>query len=282
LVRGAVAHGRELTLEDVKAQQADTTLTDAQFFTPYIVKALKGGADPRIVEAIGRLRRWDRTTPTGTPDGYDASDVDGARKQPTQREIDNSVAAAIYAVWRGQFIKNVVDATLGRYGLPQPGGADALNALKNLLVNYDQRHGVGVSGVDFFQAVPGGRDGLILKSLADALDLLAGPAFEAAFHGSTDQADYRWGALHRMTFGEQRYATDGGFSTVDVANHPVRADSADEFTFSNGPARRFVAQPGRPGQSSLPGGSSETPGSPYFANLLPRWLTNGTYRYAVG
>jgi acyl-homoserine lactone acylase PvdQ len=29
--------------------------------------------------------------------------------------------------------------------------------------------------------------------------------------------------------------------------------------------------------SSLPGGTSETLGSPYYINILPRWLTNDTY-----
>jgi penicillin amidase len=29
--------------------------------------------------------------------------------------------------------------------------------------------------------------------------------------------------------------------------------------------------------SALPGGTSETLGSPYYLNLLPRWLTNDTY-----
>ena len=31
-------------------------------------------------------------------------------------------------------------------------------------------------------------------------------------------------------------------------------------------------------RSSLPGGTSATIGDPYFVNLLPRWLTNETYR----
>jgi penicillin G amidase len=281
MIRSALARGERLTVQDVKDQQADVTLLDAEFFTPYLTAARPRATDPRVVEALGRLARWDRSTPTGTAEGYDASDVDGRRREPTRREVDNSIAATIYAVWRGQFVKNVIDARLAPYGLPQPGGAEALKALKNLLVTFDERHGVGVSGVDFF-AVPGvsdpaqRRDLLILDSLSDALDLLAGPAF----FGSTKQDDYRWGKLHRMAFGGQSYATDGGFSTVDVAGHDVRADAADEFTFGGGPVRRFVAQPVRGAmraESSLPGGTSETPGSPYYRNLLPDWLTNETY-----
>jgi penicillin G amidase len=305
MIRASVNRGRKLTVQDVKDQQADVTLLDAEFFAPYLTAALRRAAasttpalralaaDPRVAEAVGRVTKWDRTTPTGIPDGYDASDVDGHRLPPSRDEIADSVAATIYAVWRGQFVKNVIDAHIAPYGLPQPDGAEALKALKNLLVSFDDRRGVGASGVDFF-AVPGvadpadRRDVLLLKSLADALGLLAGPAFDSAFHGSTDQDDYRWGLLHRITFdaalGEPwtipAVATDGGFSTVDAASHNVRADAANEFTFGSGPVRRFVAQPVHGAMragSSLPGGTSETLGSPYYRNLLARWLTNETY-----
>lgn len=74
--------------------------------------------------------------------------------------------------------------------------------------------------------------------------------------------------------------TDGGFNVVDASSHGARADSVDEFTFGGGPVRRFVAQE-RHGwmraESALPGGTSETLGSPFYVNLLPRWLTNETY-----
>jgi penicillin G amidase len=305
MIRGALDRGRKLTVQDVKDQQSDVTLLDAEFFAPYLTAALARArssgtpalralaTDPRVAEAVGRITRWDRTTPTGTPDGYDASDVDGRLRTPSRDEIAGSVAATIYAVWRGQFVKNVLDAHIAPYNLPQPGGAEAMKALKNLLVGFDERHGVGASGVDFL-AVPGvgdpadRRDVLVLKSLADALDLLAGPAFESAFHGSTDQDDYRWGLLHRITLDAMlggpwtipAVATDGGFSTVDAASHNVRADAANEFTFGSGPVRRFVASPVHGvmrAESSLPGGTSEVLGSPYYRNLLDRWLTNETY-----
>jgi len=319
MVRGAIGSGRKLTARDVKDQQADVTLLDAEFFTPYIVAALGRatvsatpplaalGVDPRIVEAVGRLAAWDHTTTTGIPEGYDAADTNGQRGQPSTQEIANSVGATIYSVWRSQYVRNVVDAHIAPYGLPQPGSDEAMKALKTLLLRFDERHGIGASGIDFY-AVPGvsdaadRRDVLLLKSVSDALGLLAGPSFDAAFHGSTVQADYRWGKLHRVTLdavlgapwstppaggafpaplpGLQGIPTDGGFNTVDASSHGARADSVDEFTFGGGPVRRFVAQPGPGGMeaiSSLPGGTSETLGSPYYINLLPRWLTNDTY-----
>jgi penicillin amidase len=319
MVRGAVAAGARLTTDDVKNQQADVTLLDAEFFTPYLVAALTRArtsatpalaalaADPRVAQAGARLAAWDRTTPTGIVEGYDASDANGQRLPPSATEVANSVAATIYSVWRSRYVNNVIDAHIAPYGLPRPGSDEAMKALRTLLLTFDSRHGVGASGLDFY-AVPGvsdaadRRDVLLLKSLSDALDLLAGPDFDAAFHRSTNQADYRWGKLHRVTFdavlgppwsippaggafpaplpGLSGVPTDGGFNTVDASSHDARADSVDDFTFGGGPVRRFVAQRqpgGMRAVSALPGGTSETLGSPYYLNLLPRWLTNDTY-----
>ncbi len=303
---------------DMAEIQGDVVLLDAQVLTPYVIDAFaRAGApgahpalaalaaDPRVAEAVGRLAAWDHSTPTGVPEGYDFADEDGSLAPPTAAEVEASVAATIYSVWRGQMIRNTIDATLGALGgLPGPGSGEAMKALRNLLDNFGVNAGVGASGVDFF-AVPGvadpedRRDVVILQSLAGALDLLAGPAFAPAFGGSTDQADYRWGRLHRVVFDHPLgapfdippaggafppsfadlpgVAADGGFGVVDASSHSARADDADDFMFGSGPVRRYVGgpKPGRmTGQSSLPGGESGVLGSPFYANLLPEWLTN--------
>ena len=185
-----------------------------------------------------------------------------------------------------------------------------MTALRNLLDNFDTNQGVGASGMNFF-IVPGitdavdRRDALILKSLADALDMLAGPEFDAAYKGSTNQSDYMWGKLHRIVFdhplgppfnippaggafppplGDPKLGipVDGGFGVVDASSHNVRFTNIDTFIFGSGPSRRYVVQPGRckhyfDAQTILPGGSSGVLGSPFYANLLGRWLTNDTY-----
>jgi penicillin amidase len=307
---------------DMKAIQADVTLLDAEVFTPYIIDAytraaLVGAppalaaiaADSRVSEAIGRLKKWNYTTPTGVATGYDSVDHYGELSPPSATEVGHSIAATIYSVWRGQAIRNGVDTTLNGLGVPTPGSAEAMKALRHLV----ERNGIGISMVDFFgwAAAQGlglpeqRRDYVMLKSLQDALDRLAGPAFTAAFNGSTNQGDYRWGKLHRIVFDGLAVggpfsipnpqlgfppsfanlpglATDGGFGVVDASSHSARADSDNAFMFGSGPNRRYVGVPGTvpgsiDGETALPGGMSGVLTSPFYANLLGRWLTNDTY-----
>jgi penicillin amidase len=297
--------------------QANNQLLDAEVFTPYLVAAFDHGkapgaapalaalaADPRVAEAIGRLRTWDFSTPTGIPEGWDPFDNPAALPAPAPQEVAHSVAATLYAVWRGQIVQRVIDGTLAGVGLGgfAPPGDVALADLRRLLETFPSRHGHGASGVDFF-AVPGAapedaRDIILLDCLASALNLLAGDAFAPAFGHSTAQDDYRWGKLHRVVFehplggpfnippggGLADLAPDlpgvarsGGFGSVDAASHNVRADSVNEFRFGNGPARRFVGTllpSGPEAEEIIPGGTSGLPGSPFQTDQLRLWLTN--------
>jgi penicillin amidase len=315
MLRQRLAAGPKVSITDMEAMQADTTLLDAEYFVPHITRAFADAqarrvpqlaalaADPQVAEAVGRLAQWDFTTPTGIAPGYDAGRTPGS--QPTQAQIADSVAATIYAVWRSRAVTHIIDDHLG--GLPTPDDQHALAAIKHLLDTFPAAHGVGASGIDFF-AVPGvtgsadRRDYLILSSLRDALTLLAGPDFGPAFHESASQNDYRWGLLHRLilahplggpfsvppAFGQfpaplQGLAgipVDGGYETVDAATHNVRAADANGFLFGGGPARRFIANPA-PGHtaavSALPGGTSADPASPFYLNLLRPYLSNEYY-----
>ncbi|MFI0406654.1 penicillin acylase family protein [Actinomadura sp. 3N508] len=320
MLRAAVAKGR-ITSDDVVTMQSDTSSVDGRLFTPFITGALKRAkgsknaeltalaADPRVAEAVNRLAKWDLTYPTGIPEGYDGNDRNGKLGKPSQHEIDNSVAATLYTLWRGRFLINVFDKHLAQISpkLPAPADFYALPAIRQLLVDFDERKGVGRSGIDFF-AVPDvadpddRRDLLVLRSVRDALNLAAGDDFAKAFGNSTDQSAYRWGKLHRYNFpsplgapysvpsegnrftsplpGLPGIPADGGAGIVDASSHPIRADSPDRFTFTFVPVRRGVHQAtplGMRGVDSLFGGSSEDLGGEFEQNLLPGWLTNDTY-----
>ncbi|UCH38664.1 MAG: penicillin acylase family protein [Gammaproteobacteria bacterium] len=311
---------RKISFKQLKKMQADTVLNDARALMPYILdawdNASQGGAnpalasfagDPGLQEAVERLRQWDFTTPTGIPEGYDAD--------PGTNAIEASVATTIYSVWRGKMVANSIDATLDGAGLgaiPRPSSREeVVTALQHLL----KLDGVGISGVNFFN-VPGVADPatrrhiLVLKSLADALEMLASNAFAAAFHNSTNQQDYRWGRLHRIVFKNPlgdavpflnvppaagRFEpplsdlpgipTDGGFETIDEAPpfdaNNVRVSDSNSFMFEYGPTGRFVARTGPwkvKAVTSLPGGNSAVPSSPYYVNLLEPYLINETFK----
>ncbi len=323
LLEARLARG-PVDAQDMKEIQADVGLLDAQVFVPFILEALDNAsvptaepslralaADPRVQEAVERLAAWDFTTPTGIAEGYDSADREGALTPPGLEEIEHSVAATIYAVWRSRIIANTVDLTLQSRGLPVPTNRrEIITALRNLFDTFPQRGGFGASGLNFFD-VPGvadpaaRRDIKILQSLTEALDRLAGEDFEPAFGGSRDQSDYRWGLLHRLVLDHPLgppfdippadgafppplppdlpgIPVDGGFETVDAATHDLRGTDSEGFTFNSGPTRRHVGQVrgtrrGISGETSLPGGESGVLGSPLYANLLPRWLTNDTH-----
>ncbi len=296
---------------------------DARYFTPFIVRAFANAQradaapelaalarDSRVKEAVARLSAWDQSTPTGIIEGFDATDRNGVRSEPSDVEIAHSVAASIYSVWRNQFIALAYDAPVRLRNLPVVSSrGDAITGLKNLLENFAARQGRGASGIDFF-VVPGvasaedRRDVALLRSLSNALTLMAGPAFSAAFNGSTNQRDYRWGKLHRIVLahpiggafstppaggafaqplpGLPGIPTDGGLFTVDLATGVFRNDSSNGFMFDTGPVRRTVSSVQSNGRgieavTSLPGGASGELGNPFHLNLLPGWLTNDAF-----
>lgn len=314
MVRDAVEDRKRISVRDVEQMQADTVFVDAEFFVPEIRAAFEAAqasndpslaalaADAGIAEAVGRLASWDFSSPTGIREGYDSTDSNGHLRKPSKREVGNSAAATIYSMWRSRVMDDTVGRTLGQFSLPRPRTESELVALRRILSGDPQS-----SGLDFF-AVPGvsdpavAQDIVLLRSVRAALDRLASPDFSAAFGESTDQSDYRWGLLHRVSldhplggdfsvptgFGEwpaplaglRGIPVDGGFGTVDAASHNARANSVDGFMFGGGPARRYIGVGehwGIDGQSALPGGTSSDPDSTFYLNLLTRYLTNDYY-----
>lgn len=314
MVRAALDDGRRVDLDDLERMQADTVFIDAEFFVPHVVAAYEAAAgssepalqalagDPGIAEAVARLAEWNFSSPTGIPQGYDEADRNGTLRDPRDREVARSVAASIYSVWRSRFMDATIGRTLGPLGLSRPRAESELVALKRLLSGDSQS-----SGLDFF-AIPGisdptvGQQVIMLQSVRAGLDRLASPDFAAAFGGSTNQDDYRWGRLHRVSldsplggpfsvptgFGQfpapldglPGIPVDGGFGTVDAAGHDARANSVDGFMFGGGPARRYLGEAERiriDGQSALPGGTSADPDSAHYLNLLRPYLTNEYY-----
>lgn len=320
LVREKLASGGKISLTELRRMQGNTQPLEAELLTPHLLAAFANAqrsgapaeltelaADARVIEAAARLAAWDYTTPTGLVEGYDAGHLYGERMPfVSEREAAASVAATIENVWRAKLIKRTIDATLVRVGVPATGGGDALKALIHLLAQQPFT-GVGASGVDFFPepsalAAADRRDVAILVALREALDALAGDDFKTAFERSTNQDDYRWGKLHRITFdhrlggafslppaagfadvapGLPGLARDGGYEVVNASGFNARGDRETSFRFGGGPVRRYAGAAGASriegarvsGFNVIAGGSSGVPGHPLAASQLGAWLT---------
>jgi penicillin amidase len=330
LLRSRIDRGQKVHPLEMVKFQANTQQLDAELLTPFLVRAFKAAllpgapaqlaalaSDPRIAEAAGRLRTWNFETPTGIEEGYDWRDHDGRRTPGIPaHEARSSVAATIYNVWRAKVIRSVVDARLTALGVPGVGSGDGLKAVHHLLVQ-EPFTGVGASGVDFFPGPAGltaaeRRDFALLDALRVALDALAGPDFADAFGGSTNQQDYRWGRLHRVTFDHPLggpfsippaagysnlsaalpgISRDGGYEVVNASGFSAKADRQNDFRFGGGPVRRYVgvADGGPPhtfggvfGRNSVPGGPSGNPTSPEYATQLGPWLTADPHLVRMG
>jgi len=320
LIRDELARSGSISVEDMKRFQANTQQLDAELLTPFLIAAWRNAGrdgapdalaalrgDPGLAEAIARLEVWDFSTPTGIPEGWDRSDVDGERlAEVPEAERRAAVAATIYNVWRARALESIVDAGLEALGAPGTGSTDALKALHHLLVGFADHEGEPVAGADFFPepaalSRPDRRDLALLAALRSALDRLASDAFAPAFGNSTDQDDYLWGRLHRITFDAELpqfsvppqngfedlapdlpgLPRDGGFEVVNASGFSARADGVDSFRFGGGPVRRYVGAAGAgpsplariEGLDVIPGGSSGIPGDPLYTIQLPTWLT---------
>ncbi len=307
-----------ISVNDFKAFQANNQMLDAELIVPHILGAFDNAelgsawpmlaavaSDPQLQEVRDLLTIWNFSTPTGIPEGYDPGDNPFGLTPPGDDEINNSVAATVYSMWRGQMVQNSIDATLSAVGLGDnlPPSRLAFNSLKYMLDTFDQNQGVGASGLNFFTNpdapdAESARDFLILASLRSALDQLAGDEFAPAFGNSTDVMDYRWGKLHRIVFdhplndvfslpnglyglvspeGLDGIARAGGYEVLDASSHSARADGLNEFMFGSGPARRFVGEifpDGIVAEQIVPGGQSGVLGNMLYANQLYFWLVN--------
>ncbi len=318
LLRDIDLKREKISLGILAGVQANHQMLDAQVLTPHILAAwdrarIAGAApelaalsrDTEVAEAVGRLRTWNYGTLTGLKEGYDPGDNPWALAEPSVDEMRTSVAAAIYSVWRARVLANTIDAALGRLGLDRqlPPNDQSMSALRRLLENFGTMRGRGASGVNFFEVRGAAnpevaRDVILLRSLKEALDLLASESFALAFGNTRDQNEYRWGRLHRIVFNHPLggalnappaggltlvrptlpgVARSGGFQVVDASGHSARSSSVNAFMYGSGASRRFVgelAPAGIVARQIIPGGQSGVPGSPHYASKLPEYLVN--------
>jgi penicillin amidase len=105
-------------------------------------------------------------------------------------------------------------------------------------------------------------------------------AFGTAVSGLTSSlggapASWTWGRVHSRAFPAVSGADGLGYGPRAAGGDPFTEDAADGgMTATAGPSWRMVATLGASGVSAegvYPGGQSENPASPWYANLIPLW-----------
>ncbi len=316
LIQKKLSQNKKISLGDVKSIQNNNQSILAERFVPFILNAFKQAQsenaptilkkyskDSDIVEAINKLRQWNYSTPTGLKEEYDSVKNFNNPQEPKPVDINNSVSTTLFYAWQGRFLINTVEHTLLKNNLPVESYPIYTAAMLHLLDTFNLTHGVGESGLNFFDtdAVLDplvARDYLILKSLREALDLLKSHSFADAFAFSSNQNDYCWGKLHRVIFNNPLdrnipplgsfnnftpklpgIPREGGIETINAASFNGLARRPSDFVFTSGASLRYIVEMKPAAITSLiniPGGESEEPDNPYFADMLGDWLT-GSY-----
>lgn len=276
------------SVESMTDIQGDVFSLYGEFVVPHVLAAAQTTvltADEQDV--VDALTAWSLTCPTG---------LDGSNPADSPDDADPTLAAesigctAFHATFYSIVHEALADE-IAASGGPLSGGWDLLLVARALHDPTSIASGDlfwdDVSTTDIIET----RDQIIVRALSRAtqgLVALGGPN------------DWRWGRIHTLTlrsifdnFGVPTYndgphAAAGGLYTVNVAS-PRRAVPADgagwNFAFASGPSVRFVieAHPDGPRMVyQLPGGSDLHRESPFYNNLLPRWLENEPIPFAFG
>jgi penicillin amidase len=312
--------GEKIEVADMSRYQYDTASLEAGALLPYLFAAADNRPElvtPAIGDALARLRAWGEQKP-GSPAWHMTSGIDPAelrddvppRSQPvTDEERADAVASSIYVAWSTRLSRAVYRDDFAGTGVGTPGGDFATKGLVHILADIDRTdpgfvvHTKGPNGESTLwddkttADVVETRDEILLGALADGLTYLEG-RFRSA-----DPEAWLWGRIHRVRFqhffGQAGlsafdlgpFAAPGGRDTVNPAGFSL---NADDFTFSGGPSKRFVAVLDPAGVRSfsiLPGGNNGNPGAEtaynrinpdiHYGDHVPGWLNGETFEYRV-
>jgi len=237
----------------------------------------------RLRDAAERLAAWSLDTPAallGTP---------------SAEEIADSAATSIFNHWIVTFIDLAFDdelAAIGRSGGIRIGTAAflVLAQRENLTTGLAAETGEPVLCDDLGTDAIESCTLLVLRALDLGLERLVTDSF-----ASDDPNDWRWGDLHRVTFGsllppaelnippandpnpllQAGYPRPGDGGAVDASN-PGWSDY--NFRFGSGPAMRHVVEFAADGPRTLiaiPGGASSSRATGFFRNLMDQyWFLN--------
>lgn len=284
----------EHTPETMLTLIGDTYMLMRDYVVPHILTILEdeveGESDyEETFERIEDLAAWDGTCPTGLassdPEGAASTDGD-ARAAAKQCLIFHRLIEDL----RFEIFDDEMDAATSLSPIPRAQWSALVDLLEFTATGTPNR----LQRTDYWDDVR--TDGDVetpAEIIRDAVNVTIDWLTDTF---GDDEEDWLWGRTHHLTlmadlfpefgiedFNNGKYAGEGGFSTVNVANPSQAVDQG--FSFGHGASMRWICE-GKPEgmrcNLQIPGGQSAKRSSPYYANFLERWLTNTPWDMPFG
>lgn len=272
----------EHTPTSMLAIQGDTHILIAEPMVPVMLEAAKKSEDAGVQEIASALNGWKFTCPTG---------LDGEKKD-SPKSADSAVSSesigctafhiTLYALERAALGDELAAAGVSVGSVDQADMLSrALGRPETLLGG--EKFWDDVSTKDQVET----REEILVKAMGEAAKVLGKI-------GATKD-DWRWGRVHSLTlrsifdnFGVATYnfgpvATPGGIHSVNVAI-PASTDGVDLFQTSGASLRTVIEMDseGPKMQFQFPGGADLHHDSPFYNNMVSRWLKNEPVPFAFG
>jgi penicillin amidase len=270
------------TPDTMLAIQGDTRILIGELIVPSLLAAAKTSQDAGVAEVASALAEWQFTCPTGL-----AGDKKDSPKSIDAGESRESIGCSafhitLYALGVAAFEDELKAADVS------VGSVDRANMLARAL----GKPGTLLGGEAFWDDVSTPdktetRDEILVAAMGAAAKTLGD------LGASKDE--WRWGRIHSLTlrsifdnFGVPSYnfgpvATPGGIHSVNVAI-PSATKGLDLY-HNSGASLRTVIEVDDSGprmRFQYPGGASLHRDSPFYNNMVPRWLKNEPVAFPFG
>jgi penicillin amidase len=291
LLEAAIAAHGSITLDDMKAIQADHVSRPGLAFAP-IIAALPSAGNADLAAAQAVIAQW-VTTGADCPTGLLGSDPKTSPVDATPTVVQSSAGCYLFHEFARVLATRVFTDDLAVVGQ----GVNGLQALKALLfmLSLDETTPAGLAQTAFCNDV--NKTGTVIAShtchqqVATALVT----AYATLIARLGQPTSWVWGRAHTMqpvsqlalvttNYQPGPYARPGGAFTVDVGSPSLSAGGIDFGFASSGNVRHIsVMDPAAPVvKMQLPGPERDNPTLFVGPDLLGQWVANKYFDFAFG
>ncbi|MCS6900957.1 MAG: penicillin acylase family protein [Myxococcales bacterium] len=276
------AGGNNHTPETMQAIQGDTRILLGELIVPSLLDAAKTSQDAGVTEVASALAPWQFTCPTGL-----AGDKKDSPKSTDTTESRESIGCSAFHITLYALGVAAFEDELKAAGV-NVGSVDRANMLARAL----GKPGTLLGGEAFWDDVSTTdkvetREEILVAAMSAAAKTLG------ALGASKDE--WRWGRIHTLTlrsifdnFGVSSYnfgpfSTPGGIHSVNVAIPSATKDL--DLYHTSGASLRTVLEVDKDGprmRFQYPGGASLHRDSPFYNNMVSRWLKNEPVAFPFG